>query len=228
MRYLLLTSSMLLASLSAFSAVADENDLSNGVFIAHYVPELQYSEPAAVCDDYTTYAISTAEEQVNRIDVSGDSLSATWYVLSAWCEDKAFCRVQFGLGDYDNTTGFVMMRYEPCCPSMYIQIPSSNWPEPNSGTVFRPVGAHWVGNYVPVYYFSGYAYTGETVIPLGQDQTAAVPFGGWGSCEPPWDDFEAAAFGGMGINTDGVYAEPPAPSAVGITTWGGIRAMYRE
>ena len=90
-------------------------------------------------------------------------------------------------------------------------------------------GFTWTGNYVPVYYFWGYAYDMQAVIPLAGDLSHHSHFGGWGNCSMPTPElFGAVAFGGMGINTDGIYAEPPAPSAVEGITWGAIRAMYRD
>jgi hypothetical protein len=223
----MLVCGMCLASLSAYSALADENDLSNGVFIAHYVPEIVWTETLDPCEAYEAHAISSAEEQLNRIDT--DSLS-TWFVLSAWCEDKCFLTFQFGFGDYE-PAAYAIYRFGACAPGEYLELSGPGWPCPNTGTAVTAAqaGISWEGNYLPIYYFSGYSYGLETVIPLGLDPSA-YPFGGWVNCLPPpeLESFPAAAFGGMGINTDGIYAEPPAPSAAMNTTWGAIRSIYSE
>ena len=111
-----------------------------------------------------------------------------------------------------------------------MEIPGPGWPGPNSGTSFvRGEGWSWTGSFVPVYHFVGYAYPGETVIPLGLGPTGPYPFGGWVNCLSPVPErFDAVDFGGMGINTNGIYAEPPGPSPVENTTWGAMKAIYRE
>jgi hypothetical protein len=77
----------------------------------------------------------------------------------------------------------------------------------------------WTGNYIPVYYFWGYAYYGDqsTVVELtpypGDEYAHFANFPGSGQ---PVEEFNVSCLGGMGINTDGVpcgpiYIPPPPP-----------------
>lgn len=236
MRSLILISSMFLVAvlvgLSAFSALADENDLSNGVFIAHYPPDIQFSilPPAeGWCQHYIdNFAIECCSEQNVRIDVSSGSV---WYVLSAWDEEKTWCGTQFGFEWYDPMI-FRFIDWGPCFPNDGLEIHSGEWPGPLAGTAFVIAGdpyVPWSGNFVPVYHFVGYAYP-SGVIPLSIDPTPGIPFGGWCNCTMPApEQFEATCFGGMGIFTDGIECCPQGapPSPAENITWGGIKRLYR-
>ncbi|MCK4304864.1 MAG: right-handed parallel beta-helix repeat-containing protein [Candidatus Eisenbacteria sp.] len=194
---------------SGIQASADEVNLEDGVFIAHYVPQLEYSEaPENACGDYEQYAIANPEDQVNRIDADGTY--STWFVLAAWSEEKEFCGVQFGFGDYDPDI-YPIDFFGICSPGGVLEICGFSWPGPNNGTAVVTTGIPWTGNYVPVYYFGGYAYAGETTIPLGIDNCASVPFGGFGNCEQFPEKWPAVCFGAMGINTEGLACDPTTP-----------------
>jgi hypothetical protein len=208
-------------------AQADLNDLSGGVFIAHFVPELVYSQvPDDACGDYAAYAISSAEQQVHRIDTQELS---TWFVLSAWCQEKEFCGVQFGFGAYDPAP-YAFTSWGPCGAGVLLELPSDGWPGPLEGTAITGAGTSitWAGNYVPIYFFCGYAYGGQTMIPLDEDHSVFVPFGGWGNCDLPVAGiYPAEAYGGMGIYTEGIYIAPMAPSPTAPSSWGALKSIYR-
>ncbi|MCK4304913.1 MAG: hypothetical protein KAY24_11810 [Candidatus Eisenbacteria sp.] len=196
-------------------ASAESANLENGVFIAHYEAQIEYTHDPPIegwCGAYAPFAISSAEEQVNRIDTS-TAVGVVWYVLAAWDEDKEWCATQFGLGDYDARV-FAFSAVGPCFPDAAgLEIPTAGWPAPNEGTACVVTGDAWTGNYVPVYYFTGYAYGyyGEEILQLTSDPSHG--FGGWGNCLIVPTLYEATVFGGLGINTDGTYACPADPEA---------------
>jgi hypothetical protein len=192
--------------MAAGLASAATTDLGGGVFIAHHPPGLQYSEGEDWCQRYVNeFAISECKEQHNRIDLDGNlGESSLWYVLAAWTEDKEWCGTEFGFGQFDPYIyGFA--EWGPCSPAGALEIPTESWPGPSAGTAVVVTDAPWSGNFLAVYYFAGYAYS-EGIIPLGIDP--ATDFGGTGNCAMPPEDWSAAAFGGMGLSTDGIYACP--------------------
>ncbi|MCK4303256.1 MAG: hypothetical protein KAY24_03365 [Candidatus Eisenbacteria sp.] len=191
--------------LAAGIAHADPSNLESGVFIAHYPALLEFSSnppPEGWCQHYLdSYAITACEDQVNRIDTQG---GVVWFVLAAWSESKEWCAVEFGLGSYD-AAAFLITDHGACFPEAGLELPSDNWPGPNEGTAITVTGDPWLGNLQPVYYFSGYAYSAG-VIPLAVDPGAN--FGGTANCENPPLAWDVAAFGAMGMFTDGIYACP--------------------
>ena len=204
MRIVLAASVCLILLLGWGCALADSSDLSNGVFIVHAPPSLQYTNSPPTgswCGAYTQYAaIDTCSEQINHVDTQG---AFVWYVLSAWTESKQWCGAQFGLGDYD-PDNFVVWEHGACFPSGGLTIPTSGWPGPNEGIALTTTNANWSGNFVPVYWFAGYAY-GEDVIPIAPDPDSE--FAGWARCDNH-EEIAAVALGGLGVLTDGIYACP--------------------
>ncbi|MCK4303678.1 MAG: T9SS type A sorting domain-containing protein, partial [Candidatus Eisenbacteria sp.] len=162
------------------------------------------------------YAITNADQQVNRIDADGSY--SVWYVLAAWWDPQEFCAVEFGLGNY-NASIYPIDGYGPCYATVGLEIPTGDWPEPNTGIVVSDVGGGWSGNYLPVYFFGGYAYEGETKIPFTVNP-AATPFAGFVTCEAPIPTmFPTTCLPIMGINVDGdslciPLAPPPPDSSV--------------
>jgi hypothetical protein len=199
---------IVLSALIAFVASAagdDPRDLSNGVLIAHAPLGLEFTNPAPPegwCQHYIdNFAIHSCEEQNPRIDTEG---GAVWFILAAWDEEKEFCGIDFGFGDYDGDV-FCFVDWRPCFPEGGgLELPTDNWPGPTEGTAI--VGFDWTGNYVPIYHFVGYAY-GAAVIPFGADPaTGRAEFG---NCPmPPPQVFEIGCLGGMGILTDGIECCP--------------------
>lgn len=207
---------LLLMGLIAFSAQADPTILSGGVLITHYVEQLPYSSDAPTlgwCGEYAaSYAISSFEDQVNRIDTQ-TYLPASWFVIAAWWEEKTWCGTEYGLGEF-NAGLFGFLEWAACYPpGGGLEIPTAGWPGPNEGIAFVVTGEAWEGNFVPVMWFGGYAYgyAGAGIIPLGVDPPTA--FAGFSNCAAPPEPFavEPSGWGGMGINMDGIWVGPMTP-----------------
>ncbi len=183
--------------------------------------EYSSSPPAGGwCREYWDhYRLEDCEDQVNRIDTTEPVI---WFVLAAWAEEKEWCGTEFGLGEYD-PAAFGITDHGPCWPEDGLEIPTSSWPGPGEGTAIVVAGAPWEGNFVPVYWFAGYAYE-EGLIPLSADP--ATGFAGTSNCESPPQAWAADSLGGMGLFQDGVYACPAGLMAggqgSGSTGGGGI------
>ncbi|MBD3235516.1 MAG: hypothetical protein GF330_02295 [Candidatus Eisenbacteria bacterium] len=199
-----------LIGLGAGIAGADENDLTGGVFICHHDPDIVYSEPLeGWCQHYLDgYAITTCEEQNPQIMTTDERV---WFVLSAFSADKVWCGTEFGFGQYEPYL-FVFTSWGPCAPGGNLEIPSDNWPGPNEGTAIVTTDSPWSGNFEPVYYFTGYTYYYPGQIPFDVDPPTG--FGGWGNCQTPPADFDAACFPAMGVMTEGVSCCPTVPEFV--------------
>ncbi|MCK4304958.1 MAG: hypothetical protein KAY24_12040 [Candidatus Eisenbacteria sp.] len=195
------------------SACASLTNLAGGVLIAHYEAQVQFSlDPPAEgwCQAYEPFAISDPTEQVNRVDVA-TATGIVWYVLAAWDEEKQWCAVEYGLGEFSQDL-FDFTDWGPCFPSMGIEIPiPSGWPRPDCGTAFVIIDEPWIGACEAVYFFAGYVYpeAGPGVIPLSLDPCPSPPFGGTGNCTDPGHRWEAECFGALGINTEGIFCNPP-------------------
>ncbi len=206
---------LLVAGLTCFAAHADPDDLTGGVLVAHYVPEMVHSEDRwnVYCDEYLEhYAIHSPAEVNARIDVAY-FWPVDWFVLAAWeSEDKRWCGTEFGFGDYNGNI-FSAAAASPCFPDEGLEIPTPGWPGPLEGTAFVTTTMPWTGNWVPVYYFGGYAYGyyGPGRIPIAEDPPTG--FVSLGNCVIPPSQFpvEPSARGAMGINTDGIVPEFPPP-----------------
>jgi hypothetical protein len=194
---------------------ADVDNLEGGVFIAHHVPDMMFTNPPPAegwCQHYLdNFAIADSASQINRIDTTEASV---WFVIAAWVEDKEFLTVQFGLGGYNgNAYGFILSECGGCFPAEGLELPSSGWPGPHEGIAITVTTLPWTGNYVPVYCFWGHAYE-EAVLPLGVDETMPIPFGGFVNNAVPAQMFDATCFGAMGIFTSGIPCgpiDPPPP-----------------
>jgi hypothetical protein len=210
---------IVLALLSvAATALADPTDLSGGVLITHFPPNLMYCYGGDLCTDAYDlhYGINDASEQNNSIQDHGDAgLPLTWYVVAAFNEEKEWCGTEFGLGDY-NPYVFYMTNSGYACLQDCLEIPTSSWPGPNSGTSIVGTTTPWSGNYRPVYVFQGYTYlasTGDftpTIIEVTENP--AQNFMGFGNCEVPAEVWTAEG-GGLGVWTEGIYVEPSIPVA---------------
>jgi hypothetical protein len=208
---------LILVAFVVVGVAADPQNLSGGVFIAHYVPELGYTTeppPGGWCEAYAPFAIQSCEEQNVRIDVTGDALACTWYVLSAWWEPKEWCGTEFGLGGFDPAL-FTFLEWHPCYPPTGGLEIGNFEPEPYHGTAFVTTGDPWEGDIVPVFCLGGYANPESGSIPLGVDP--ATGFGGWANCASPPEAFMADCFGALGINAEGTVCIPAEPIAVCCT-----------
>jgi hypothetical protein len=200
------------------TALANPNDLTGGVMITHYVPELVYSAGppgSGWCEAYGPHAISSLS-QVNTQVSTQDSLGVVWYVIAAWeSEDKRWCGTEFGLGDYDPAV-FLILSAAPCFPVEGLELSTPGWPGPGEGTAFVVTGNPWDGNYVLVYAFGSYAYGtygAQTLVELDDDP--ATGSCGFANCLIPPLTYSVTGpqRGALGINTPGsvpVFAPPEA------------------
>jgi len=197
----------------AVGAWADPADLWDGVLIAHHVPEYVFvSDP---CTEYASHAIHDLSQVVNQLSGGMD----VWWVLAAWNSGtKIWCGTEFGFGPFDPEP-FAFHASGACFPVGGLEIPTPSWPGPNEGTAFVTTGDPWNGNYVPVYWFRGYAYGyphGATVIPLDVDPSNG--FCGFCNCTIPPTEFYVGPDqrGAMGVNLPGItptFPSPPQPWA---------------
>ncbi len=206
---------LLMLALVAGAAHADPSNLAGGVLLAHHVPELPYSTdpPPGTgdwCAEYDLYAIGSISEVIAQIDVTAYA-PVVWYVIAAWpSEDKEWCGTEFGLADYDGYA-FSFVEAFPCFPDEGLEIPTADWPGPLEGTAFVTTTAPWMGNWVPVYFFGGYAYAyyGPQVMAIDVDPPTG--FCGFGNCLAPPTQYEVDPMlrGAMGINTPGHIPQLP-------------------
>jgi hypothetical protein len=199
---------------SGTAALADVDNLTGGALATHYVPEITYSSDAPACGDwccaYEGHEISDKQQENVRID---EGTTAIWYVLAAWLEPKTWSGTEFGFGSFDAEI-FGFYSYGWCFPVSGLEIPTAGWPGPNEGIAGVVTdNQYWSGNWVNVYYFAGYAYSGVGTIPLDIDPpTEFIGFAN--SLNPPGyfaveDNADPDYYrGAMGINTDGVRAGP--------------------
>jgi hypothetical protein len=208
MKRVLLTLALL--GLGVGMASAQVDDLTGGVFIAHHDPAMVASVPLeGYCQQYLDgFAIMDCESQNPMIETQDP---VVWFLLSAFNGEKEWCGTEFGFGDYD-PYNFIFTLFGPCAPGGYLEIPSSDfWPGPNEGTAIVTTDTPWTGNFMPVYFFEGYAYYNlPGVIPIDVDPPTG--FGGWGNCLTPPQDFDAACFPAMGLLTAGVPCCPAVPT----------------
>lgn len=186
----------------AGAAGADPTDLTAGVLIAHYDPAVEWSDPVPgeLCTGYLECCAITNCDQQNPMMEGG--ASRVWYVLAQWWDEpKTWCLSEFGFGQYDPAI-FVFGMSGPCTPGANLEISTPGWPGPMQGTAVAATDIPWSGNFVPVYYFTGYAYMSQGQIPFGPDP--ATGFGGFINCLIPPQPFEAACLPTMGINAPGI------------------------
>ncbi len=179
------------------------------------------------CNWFDTYGIQSAEEQVNSV-TAVTYTPTIWFVVAAWPENKQWCGVEFGFADYAADL-FAFYEYLPCFPGNGLEIPSPDWPGPNTGMACATTNEPWEGNYQNVYYFFGYAYGyGQAgILPLAQDPVTG--FAGFANCLHPPELFEPDCLGGLGVNMPGIDCAPDScpPSPVEYASWGRIKSLYR-
>ena len=198
------------ADLRSSAAPSDSSELAGGVLIAHHAAGMTYTSdepPEGWGGRYLSqHQITSAAQQVNRIDATDRAVF--WFVLAAWNEPKTFCGVEFGLGNCDENA-FAIAQYFNCGTSSGpspLEIPFGNWPGPNSGIAVVIPNGSWIGNYVPIYGFAGYAYAPGTLIPLRTHPDAGI--GGWADCSVPARFVPITCFGAMGILRNGHSCTP--------------------
>ncbi|MFC1573024.1 hypothetical protein ACFL6M_05435 [Candidatus Eisenbacteria bacterium] len=203
----------MLVALVMGGANAQVTDLSGGAFIAHYVPEIINSEPPlGWCGQYDAlYKINNHSEQNIRVDTP-DYMWTAWYVLCGFAEDKQFCGCQFGVTHEPYIWGFDTGSTQACWPPVAspsgLELPSGGWPGTGEGTALTSTSGPWDGNYMAVYLMTGYAYGYgySGVVQIGVNGQTGQ--GGWTNCEGVPVEFVPEEYGGLGINADGVYAQP--------------------
>jgi hypothetical protein len=199
-------------------ANAQVTDLSGGVFIAHYVPEIIASEPPeGWCGQYYALYQITDPSQQNTSVAADPHIWVGWYVLSAWCQPKQFCGAQFGIGPQVGDAYFVpdAIGTQACWPNVAIpsglELPSPLWPGYNEGTALTSTSGPWDGNLLPVYLLTGYCYDYTANLDGGQVQLAVnaeTGVGGWTNCEGVPQEFDPFAYGALGINDPGIDVYP--------------------
>jgi hypothetical protein len=196
-------------ALGAGIARAQPSDLSNGVFITHHPPGIVYSAGwGSWCPNYSEFAIATCEEQNPTIPL-GEEEKGVWFVLGAFDGDKAWCGVEFGLGNYDS--GLMSITENGQCPTDALIIPSGNWPGPNTGVSLAATATSWSGNFLPVYWFVSYSYYGDPML-VHLTANPETGFGGFANCLTPPTGYPAQCFGAMGINMPGIACCPALPT----------------
>jgi len=196
-------------ALAAGYAGAEPTDLSTGVFITHHPAGAEYTTDVADwCAEFTTqgWEISSFGEQNARIDCELEE-ARTWYVIAAFTdgEDKTWCGIGFGLGDFVQETTFYIGGAGFCLDGA-LEIPSDGWPGPNENTSVVATATPWSGNYVPIYWFGGYIY-GAGAVPLaGLDIEGSIKPPSLANCLAPSVEYPLAegSYGTMGILQDGV------------------------
>jgi hypothetical protein len=210
-----------LLALAAPLAGADPNDLTGGVFILHHPPEVNWScvEQYGFCPAYDVcqLGIQGCEGQNPRVE-PGDTM--LWYVVAAWAEEKSWRGVEFGIGDYP--TDLSVVYFGSCFPDQGLDLPTPNWPAPNSGVSLAVQNTPWQGNFRPVYWFVAYDYATAGQFPLTVHPTTG--FGGFANDATPTIEFPAACFGSLGLSEPGVACcpEPAAPDVCcldGVCYW---------
>jgi hypothetical protein len=235
MRILITGLACLLALSVAVTANADENDLVSAVFVAHHPPDFVYSAGEDWTAKYYSDFALTSLYEVNTFIPDGEFTStenqAIWYVLVAFCdgEEKTWGGTQFGLGQFD-TNAFYITGGGICLPGG-LEIPSSgSWPGPEEGIAIAATSTNWQGNFEPIHWFSGYQYSGTTMISItgferdGNPQSCQL-----GSVTTPavtYEITEPTAFGALGVGSPGLIPE------CGVTwydeiTWGVVKTLYK-
>lgn len=231
MKRVLLTLALL--GLGVGMASAQMDDLTGGVFIAHHDPAMVASVPEeGYCQQYLDgFAITDCE----GINANIDTIEpVVWFLLSAFPGgDKEWCGSEFGFGQYD-PYNFIFTAWGACTPGGVLEIPTDAWPGPGEGVAVVTTDVPWTGNFMPVYYFEGYAYAYlPAVIPVDVDPPTL--FGGWGNCLTPPTSYDAACYPAMGLLQAGEECCPSEPEfvcCVGedcyITTMQGCEDMMGE
>lgn len=180
----------------------------SGVLLVHAAQSFQYTSDApdgGWCSAFSDrYGISRCEDQVTRVDSQEPCL---WFVVAAWSEPRQWCGVGFGFGEFD-PAAFAFIDHGPCFPDQGLELATPNWPAPFEGTAIVTTTARWEGNFVPLYYFVGYAYApGE--IPLSVEPRTQSA--GFVECKEH-RTFDAVGLGGLGLYREGFAVCPPAAS----------------
>jgi hypothetical protein len=154
-----------------------------------------------------------------------------WFLaVAAGEQELCFDTIVFGLGAYDTYDCYLGV-WGPCFADLGpIEVPSADWPGPNSGTAVSWAPSCLCGMLVPVYYFGFYVYASDGIpggpVPLGDfypGLQAVVQ-----SCGDPTEEDPIEGFGVMGVGDDpGLRVCPGPPVSTSRTTWGQVKVIYR-
>jgi hypothetical protein len=144
-----------------------------------------------------------------------DAGGVEWFLaVAAGKSELAFQTIVFGLGPFDDYAAY-LSNWGPCQAALVsVEVPSSGWPAPMTGTAVSWSPNCLTGMMVPVYYFGFYLYGGGDV-PFGDfypGQPASVV-----SCtSPPEEDLIEdpdgdGFFGIMGVGPASGKQECPPP-----------------
>lgn len=197
------------------AAGADPNDLSNGVLLAHAVPQCDHCVGLDWCQQYgALWVIESCEEQVTNMPVSGSPIEPTVFLfVAAWNEDKAWCGTELGFSpDQDGPLYFT--EYDLCLINA-LENSTGGWPGPGEGAAVVATDTPRQGNFQAVYHFLGYTY--ETT-RLQLDVDPAQGFAGTGNCHVPAVQYGCETAGGQCFpewdSGDPNPCGPPPPPAL--------------
>lgn len=183
----------------------EPDDLIGGVLICHAPAGLEYSSdppPGGWC----SHCELTSCEDARNDEIEGPA--SVWFVVAAWAGPREWCGVEFGL-ELDPAT-YTLTDWGPCAPSEVLELSSPAWPAPGTGTAIVVTGTPWEGNFLPVYWFCGYAYApGVVLLTDNPETTGATTFA---NCE--MEESDAACWGaiGFGQGSWGLDCCPPPPA----------------
>jgi hypothetical protein len=170
-----------------------------------------------VCADISVQLPENCEDM--DPNATPDANGVEWYIAVAAGDGLCFNTIVFGIGDYDPYACY-LAAYGPCFPEFApLEIPSSGWPGPNTGTAVSWAPNCLCGDLVPVYYFGFYVYYGGGPVPFGDfypGNSATVV-----SCtsppeeDPITDPNGDLMFGIIGCGDDDGYTECNGAPTVG-------------
>jgi hypothetical protein len=188
--------------LFAGSALAQpRDDLSNGMLIVHAPLNGCYT-----MDGICAYAnLQDCASLNNYIPLS--NVSRCWFVIAVFLFESQWCGVEFGI-QYEETAPSIT-DYGFCVPSNGMEVASIDWPAPHTGTAVMTIDVPWTGNYLPVYWFTGYSYYGPGDFQL-IDHPGTPAFTTFVNCAQ--EEFPAACLGALGFGMPGYNCcNPPPP-----------------
>ncbi|MBM3317404.1 MAG: hypothetical protein FJY75_06085 [Candidatus Eisenbacteria bacterium] len=179
-------------------------DLGGGVFIAHAPAGLVYSsDPPA--EGWCHFGrINGCDDQLNDYLPTSDYV--VMYVVAGFLQESQWCGIEFGVS---YAPGLLMTEFGRCVPSDGLEIAQPGWPASGTGISIVTTDVPWTGNFLPVYWFSAYAYGSATTFALGDHLGTPGPTA-FANCAQ--QEFPAVCYGAFGFaNTMGVDCCPEIP-----------------
>jgi hypothetical protein len=193
-----------LALLAGPAFAQPEIDLTHGVLIVHAPITACYSlgDWPPIC----TYSELQDCASQNNDNLALSSANRCWFVIAAFMQESQWCAVEFGI-EYEETAPSIT-GYGFCVPSNGLEIPGIGWPAPDTGTSIATTDVPWTGNFLPVYWFTGYSYYGPGVFQL-TDHPGTPSVVAFANCVS--QEFPAECFGALGFGEPGSDCCPPTP-----------------